>query len=79
MLNYMQDMFYIKFYLKLNFISLFIKYAGLHFKKLFSNPKKKSSSLTKLFPAEYEYVNYFFPARPEFPELVCERSKNHPR
>ena len=41
--------------------------TGLHFQNFFKSQVEKFIILIAFFPAEYEYVNQFFQARPDFP------------
>ena len=49
------------------------------FLKLFKIPSRKVHLFDSFFPAEYKYVNHFFPSTSRFPEILCQRSKNHPK
>ena len=53
-------------------------YSLLHwpaFLKLFQIPSRKVYHSDSFFPAEYEYVNHFFPARPDFPKFYVKGLK----
>ena len=49
-----------------------IDYTGLHFQNFFKSQVEKFIILIAFFPAEYEYANHFFPARPDFPKFYVK-------
>ena len=45
------------------------------FVKLFQIPRRRNGHSDIIFPAEYEYVNRCFPARPDFPKFYVKGLK----
>ena len=44
--------------------------------KLFRIQRRKPQDSECFFSAEYEYLNRFFPARPDFPKMYAKSIKN---
>ena len=42
-------------------------------------PRIKLQYSVRVFPAEYEYESFFFPARPDLPKFYVKVAKFHPR
>ena len=56
----------------------FIPRTGLHwpaFLKLFQIPRRRAHHADSFFPADYEYINHFFPARPDLPKFYVKSIK----
>ena len=57
------------------YIFALIDNTGLHFLIFFQIPRRISQHSGSLFPVVYEYLNHFFPVRPDLPKCYVKSLK----